>query len=124
MVPLERVDFLTRHYPQLKGLRLVPLGLALLVIAAAAPNWPVPNSRADVATSWIGIAIPIAIGAAAWLNATYAARFGDVTPLPRRGRTLALAVAVILFLALAQFDRITVSPVLLSAGWIALCLSR
>lgn len=105
-----RVRFVTRHYHQLQGLRLVPLGLFLMVWAALdglgyfdPARFP-PGARVLVLTRvgfafWLGLLLALAA------PAYYRYRYGSVDPLDRGSRNRWITAAVIGFFVLARVDR-------------------
>jgi len=89
---LARLRYAAEHYPVLHGLRIVPFGIAFLIMVAAQPGleW-FPTGRSG---SW-DLGVPVltftaAFVASVWLKGYYERAFGVHRPLPD-GKTLRVA---------------------------------
>ncbi|HUP28460.1 MAG TPA: hypothetical protein VM409_08500, partial [Chloroflexia bacterium] len=77
---LERVRYVTTNYNYLQGLKMVPIGLVFLALAAFQGGWlPAPNvGSAALNITGIGLAFVLAWAA----NLYYSRTFGRVLPAP------------------------------------------
>jgi hypothetical protein len=101
-----RVRYLTEHYAQLQGLRLVPLGLVFIGVAVwhgGGLRW-LPGSAQGGIHSWFVVAFAAAIVAAYVIGARYRRRFGSIRLRPFAGGPWHLGVLVALGLGLALQD--------------------
>lgn len=122
----QRIRFVTRHYAQLQGLRLVPLGLFLLGVTAAivgALDWLPGMDTGSDRSQWLGGAALAAITASALAPVWYRNRFGSVTPLTRQRRDWTLGLTMAIWLLLSQVDGRLQWPILLNAALIAIALT-
>ena len=72
----DRLRYVTQRYPQLQGLRLLPLAALFLLSAAWRAGWVhLPGNAAR----WFLAGLAVAIAASYPLRAWYAARFGTVS---------------------------------------------
>ena len=93
MLDVSRTRYLTEHYADLQGLRLIPLAVLFLASAAwrvAAWSWltwrPVWGSR------WFATGLVLALASSAAIGTVYRSRLGTVSP---RRRTSAIATWVV-----------------------------
>jgi hypothetical protein len=109
----ERIRFISTHYDQLQGLRLVPLGLYLMAVAASGLGWLswLPGDPAKASRQWLAVLFGLALVAAASATAWYRHRYGARTPLSRRRRNAWLLLAVGIVLLAAQFDQYANGPI-------------
>jgi hypothetical protein len=113
--PLDRINAVTANFFFWQGLRWVPLGVALLVVAwSHGPSSPVPKSwESSLAIAAMGLAF----AASAMVGRWYARSFGRVRGIPgqhaRRTRTKWLVVYPALLIALVV-DAVAKPPVLVS----------
>jgi hypothetical protein len=112
----DRIRFITTHYDQLQGLRLIPLGVYLVALAASGLGWLswLPGSPTWTPRQWLGVFFGLALVAAATATAWYRRRYGARAPLSRRRRNAWLVLAVGIFLVAAQFDQYVNGPVALA----------
>lgn len=94
MDDLKRIQQITQYYPELQGLRTLPLGLFFLVIALQWLNL----------LPWLGLqgnlslTLPLlilVIGLWFWIGRYYERHFGRVEALPKRGMEIALPLLLI-----------------------------
>jgi hypothetical protein len=116
-----KLRFITEHYARLQGLRLIPLGILFLCLAAWRGGLlpALPTYDSDVAARWFVGGLVGAVGAAYATGAWYARRFGTVEP--HRFRTggpslLANAAIVGSLMVLHDFLRPPVSLPMLYVG--------
>jgi hypothetical protein len=112
----DRIRFIAAHYDQLQGLRLSPLGIYLLALAASGLGWLswLPGDPARAAGQWLGVLFVLALVAALTATAWYRHRYGARAPLSRWRRNAWLVLAVAVFLAAAQFDQYVNAPIALA----------
>jgi hypothetical protein len=120
----ERIRFVVAHYDQLQGLRLIPLGLYLLALAASSLGWLswLPGDPSRAPARWLFAIFCAALVAAAAATAGYRRRYGDLVPLNRRARNAWIVLAVGVFLVTALFDRHANGPVALAPLSVAAAL--
>lgn len=120
----ERIRFVTTHYQQLQGLRLMPLGVYLLALAASGLGWLswLPGDPARASARWLGALFCLALAAGVAATAWYRRRYGAMTPLSRRRRNTWIVLAVGIFLVAAQFDQYANGPVALAPLSVAAAL--
>jgi hypothetical protein len=120
----DRIRFITAHYDQLQGLRLVPLGAYLLALAASGLGWLswLPGDSARASSQWLGVFFCLALAAAASATAWYRRRYGARAPLNRTRRNAWLVLAVATFLVTAQFDQYANAPIALAPFSVAAAL--
>jgi hypothetical protein len=120
----DRIRFITAHYDQLQGLRLVPLGVYLLALAASGLGWLswLPGDPARASGQWLGVLFVLALVAAVSATAWYGHRYGARAPLSRWRRNAWLVLAVGIFLLTAQFDQYTNAPIALAPFSVAAAL--
>jgi len=77
----DRLQYVTRRYPHLQGLRLLPLAALFLLSALWRAGWMhLPgDDRPLVAARWFVAGLAIAVGASYPLRAWYSARFGTLS---------------------------------------------
>lgn len=80
MVDAMRRRYVTAHFADLQGLRLVPVGVAFLVSAAWRLGWLGPSLSVgrQEAGRWFFALVCIALAASFPIRASYRRRFGDV----------------------------------------------
>jgi hypothetical protein len=120
----DRIRFITAHYDQLQGLRLIPLGVYLLALAASGLGWLswLPGDPARASARWLGALFCVALAAAVAATAWYRRRYGARAPLSRRRRNAWLVLAVGIFVVAAQFDQYANGPVALAPLSVAAAL--
>jgi hypothetical protein len=113
------VRFVTANYYQLQGLRLVPLGVFLLILAASAAGWFqwLPHER-----RWLAAAFGLTLLGSVAGTGYYRRRYGSVAQFGRAGRNLLITLSVLIFVGLAQLDQRLVGTVSLAPLWIAVAL--
>lgn len=122
-----RTEFVTRHYYQLQGLRLVPLGLILLCFAVGnALGWMdqrdvSPHIRATFLTR-VGLVMWVALLLALAAPFYYRRRYGSVEPLDRSARNRWITATAVGFLFLIPIDRRLDWPVSLHVMVVGLSL--
>ena len=122
-----RIQFVTRNYSQLQGLRLVPLGLFLVLWALLDAlgifdrSGYSPVGYAKVLTR-IGLAFWLGIILALASPLYYRYRYGSVEPLERGARNRWITIAVIGYLVLVPVDRALQWPVSLQVLLVAVSL--
>lgn len=105
-----RIEYVTRHFAELQGLRIIPFALYLVAGAAYDATWGYPQHRTiGMALLWL-----IALGAILAyraLGSTYRRQFGAVQPQVDERKQKRLTALFVGFLgvnfALAAIDRIT-----------------
>jgi hypothetical protein len=120
-----RVRYLINHYPQIQGLRLVPLGLLFLAIALwhqGQLSW-LPGSANGGIRLWFLAAAAAAVLASYRIRVYYRDVFGAVALAPyRSGGPRVLGVALVIFASLVLQDifRWSLSlPLIVAAAWLA-----
>lgn len=102
-----RVRYLVEHYPQLQGLRLVPLGLVFVGVAAwhdGQLRW-LPGSEAGGVTNWFLASLGVAVLASYIVGAYYRRLFGCVQLRPfQTGGPRLLAMAALVGVSLVVQD--------------------
>lgn len=113
MDQLQRLRYITRFYPHLQGLRLIPLGAVFLITAAwraGAVPW-VPTVPADRAANWFAMLFGLALIAAMLLGRYYRRRFGAVQPQHRmRGPVTVLTFVLALSFAVWTQSALQTTP--------------
>jgi hypothetical protein len=94
------VRYVTAHYAQLQGLRLVPLGVVFLGMAAWRDGLALPFVDPAWAPRIAALALIAALLAGLAIGAGYRRRFGAVQPLNAFAGAPALMAAVVIALAL------------------------
>ena len=114
-----RVAFVTTHFHQLQGLRLIPLGLFLLIVAAMSLGWldwlpgRPPTRPGSWGNAWLPAFFATALAASIACGDVYRNRYGGIDPLARSRRNAGIAVGVGLFVVAAVIDLTVGLPVLL-----------
>ena len=121
----DRIRFVTAHYDQLQGLRLVPLGVYLVALAASGLGWLswLPGDPSRASARWLGGLFCGALAVAAAATVWYRRRYGALTALSRRRRNTWLVLAVGIFLLAAQFDQSVNGPIALAPLSVAAALA-
>lgn len=118
----ERIEYVTRHFAELQGLRIIPFALYLLAGAAYDATWSYPGHR----TWGMGLLWLIGVGsllAYARLGSYYRHHFGNVQPRRNRRQQRLISLLFISFLvlniALGFIDRVIAERYhsLLVGGW-------
>src|SRR5690242_19310167 len=109
----DRIRFVTAHYYQLQGLRLMPLGVYLLALGASTLGWLswLPGDPARTSARWLGAIFGLALTAAVAATAWYRRRYGGLAPLSRVRRNGWILLATATFVAAAQVDQYANGPV-------------
>ena len=121
MTDFGKLRFVTEHYAQLQGLRLVPLGLLFLGLAGWQNDqfaW-LPASDTDRGARWFVCGLVMAIIGAYVIGGWYGRQFGSVQPRPFRtgGPSLLANAAVVgVLMVVHSFVRPPVSLPLLYIG--------
>lgn len=116
-----RVRYLVEHYPQLQGLRLIPLAVLFVFVALwhdGQLRW-LPASSGDGASRWFLIALGVAIASSYGIAAYYRHRFGMIQlgPFQTGGpRIVAFGAVIILSLVLQDAFRWPISVPLIVVG--------
>jgi hypothetical protein len=120
----DRIRFITAHYDQLQGLRLVPLGLYLAAVAASGLDWLswLPGDPPRASRQWLGVLFGLALVAAVCATMWYRRRYGARAPLSRHRRNAWLVLAVGVFLLAARFDQYANAPIALAPLSVAAAL--
>jgi hypothetical protein len=120
----DRIRFIAAHYDQLQGLRLIPLGLYLLALAASGLGWLswLPGDPARASGQWLGVLFVLALVAALTATAWYRYRYGARAALSRWRRNAWLVLAVAIFLMAARFDQYANAPIALAPFSVAAAL--
>lgn len=123
-----KIRFVTANYYQLQGLRLVPFGIFLLLVAVDSQGWlewlpgrPVEGPD-DLGVVWGPLAFFVALASAHAATVRYRRRFGAVAQYARLRRNWLLGLAVVGFFVLAQVDARLEWPVSLRALLISVSL--
>ena len=102
-----RVRYIVQHYPQLQGLRLVPLGLVFVAIGVWHDGqlyW-LPGSADGGIRLWLLAALAAAVLASYAIGAYYRRAFGELSFAPyRSGGPRLLAIGLVVFLSLVLQD--------------------
>jgi hypothetical protein len=104
---LERLARITRGYPYMQGLKVVPVGLFLLGVTFVGSTWWPWSGKVAKLVS-LGLVLAFTGGLTRWAGVYYRRRFGQVAPTREQLRRDALgtglaALAVIAGLALDHF---------------------
>jgi hypothetical protein len=120
----DRICFITAHYDQLQGLRLIPLGIYLLALSTSGLGWLwwLPGDPARASRQWLGVLFGLALVAAVCATMWYRRRYGARAPLSRHRRNAWLVLAVGVFLLAAQFDQYAHAPIALAPFSVAAAL--
>jgi hypothetical protein len=125
----DQIRFVTGHFYQLQGLRLIPVAMFLLWYRASERGWldwlpgrPVERPG-DLGILWGPATLTLAIVGVAVIESRYTERYGSVLQHPRQKRLLWLGIVAVAFLLLMPIDRLLEWPVLLSPLIIALALA-
>jgi hypothetical protein len=118
MPDLDRIRYVTTHYRDLQGLRLLPYGAALLVWALGLGVWP--------SVPWVSpLALWLALGLFWLISRYYTRTFGRVQPVQAISRAglavLALLLVAMLALPLAARAHVHMPLGLLLGGGSLLC---
>ena len=119
MDQLGRITYVTEHYAELQGLRLVPLSIPFLVSAPCRMwlgNGPIAR------TPWFAALFAAAVLASYGFRAHYRRRFGDVRALPIRSgaRTMIGSLLVlVVFLWVQPTPSVVPLPLLFVAALLA-----
>lgn len=123
MADLMTLRYVAEHYAQMQGLRLVPLGLVFLALAAWRDGQLFPSAARPSVLRMFGLAVILALLAALVIGAWYRRRFGVVHPLKVAAGAPALvatfAVAVVLIAVQDAID----APFSLSLTFVAAALA-
>jgi len=119
MDDLRRLHYVTEHYGQLQGLRLLPLSVPFLLSAMsqAAPS-PLLTGRAFV------VLLATAIAASFPIGTYYVRRFGRAQPNPWRTGMATLVAAAAAFLWLEWVQESRPLPLSLPVVFVSLLLAR
>lgn len=120
----DRIAFVTAHYYQLQGLRLIPLGLYLVALAASGLGWLswLPGDPSRAPARWLGAIFCAALAAALITTVWYRHRYGALAPFGRHSRNAWIVLSGGAFLAAALFDRHANGPIALAPFSIAAAL--
>ena len=116
-----RLRFVTSHYAQLQGLRLLPLAFPFLVSAAWRNGqlaW-VPGTQRHGSTYWFFLLLSIAVVFARILSRYYEERFGYVRPTGRLKAVLGTVGFLVVFLVAVSWQQTFHTPFSLPAIVIA-----
>jgi hypothetical protein len=90
---LERLARITRGFPYLQGLKVVPVGLFLLGVTAVGSTWWPWSSRVGKLVS-LGLVLATTGGLTRWAGVYYRRRFGQVAPTREQLRRDALGTGL------------------------------
>jgi len=77
---VSRVRYVTRRYPQLQGLRLLPVGIVFLLSGSWRAGWlPIAAASHASAPVWFFSGLAIAVGLSFLIRAWYTKRYGLVS---------------------------------------------
>lgn len=121
MTDPSRVRFIVEHYPQLQGLRLVPLGLVFYAVAAWHAGWLhwLPGVQDGNATGWFLGGLAFAIAVSYVIRGYYERMLGGIQFRPFRSggpRMLAIGSVVVVSMILQDQFRWAVSVPLIVLG--------
>ena len=91
MTDIQQLRKVTRGYPYLQGLKVVPIGLLLLLTASFSIDWWPWEGWEFLPFAIAGIA---AVAAMVWISRYYERRFGRVSPTPTQFRRDAVGTAI------------------------------
>ena len=121
MNDLRRILYVTEHYRQLQGLRLLPLSIPFLLSAV----WRITTSATGSSlprAGWIGLLVA-GVAASTPIGRYYTRRFGQASALPwRTGAALAGTAAAVVVLEWIQERRPL--PISLPVVFVAIALAR
>lgn len=120
MDDLRRIHYVTEHYAQLQGLRLLPLSVPFLLsslwrVATSAPPFLAPSGWAAVVAVALAVSVPI--------GRYYTRQFGQAQPLRWRAALSLLAITAAFFW-LEWVQEIRPLPVPLPVLFVAVLLAR
>jgi hypothetical protein len=125
MNKLERAKYLTGHYDALKGLKLVPIGLFLLVLSTRDLGWNLIGREGDCTYSLPLLLLVIAMYFA--VDRYYARRFGSVQPRQPNSALIWSIVSMSVFFGVVVLEAavklpfsligVVIGAALLFSGW-------
>jgi hypothetical protein len=120
----DKIQFVTANFSQLQGLRLIPLGLYLLAVAASGAGWLfwLPGGSSHAQERWLGAAFCVALVSAVVAGAYYRSRYGSLDQCGRTHRNWLIAAAVAVFIGAAQLDHRFHGMIALAPLWAATAL--
>lgn len=121
MTDLDRVRYVTEHYDQLQGLRLIPLSVSFLVSALWRLSTP---TSAVTSRMWFLGLFTTALAASYPIRAYYRRHFGDVRTPPHRSGALTLVSCSVALLWLVWVQDRMQWPVSLPMVVVAVLLTR
>jgi hypothetical protein len=126
MAELAHVRYVTAHYAQLQGLRLIPISVPFFVSALWRVGWLDwwPGARGSEAGSWFVLLLLGAVGLSYLLEAFYLGQFGDVRPLAGRSGAATLCISVVAFVALGWVQQRFQWPIPVSLLFVSAALCR
>ena len=106
MKDLSRMRYVTEHYAQMQGLRLVPLGVPFLASGAWRAGWlrGLPAADGHGAAYWFCMGLAVAVAMSFAVRAYYRRRFGLAQPLPGRNGVVTLMAFVASFMVLVAMQ--------------------
>ncbi len=121
----DRIQFVTANFSQLQGLRVIPLGMYLLAVAASAAGWLfwLPGASPHAQGRWLGAAFCVALVSAVVASAYYRCRYGSLAQFGRARRNWLIAATVAVFIGAAQVDQRLHGPIALAPLWAAAALA-
>jgi hypothetical protein len=119
MDDLRRIRYVTEHYEQLQGLRLLPLSVPFLLSSLSRLSRPAPFLTA---TAW-AVLLASALALSVLIGRYYARHFGQAQPLGWR-TALPLVAATAAFFGLEWLQELRPLPVPLPILFVAVVLAR
>ena len=110
---LERIHELAANYSDRQGLRIVPIGIALMLGAFPRAPWQQPLLPFD--PFWLALAA--GIGGYYFVGLYYKHRFGRVEEMPPEGLPIALQIPIVVFcFVVAVFIDVALKPPVFVSG--------
>jgi hypothetical protein len=120
---LTTLRYVAAHYAQLQGLRLVPLGVVFLGMAAWRDGVPLPFIDPAWAPRIGALAVLFALLAGLVINAVYRRRFGAVQPLHAFAGASGLVLTFVVAVALVAVQGLVSWPVSLPLAFVGAVLA-
>jgi hypothetical protein len=125
MLDVQKIRYVTSHYPQLQGLRLAPLGAVFIFSAVWRAGWlsSSPGATPRGAARCFLVLLAVALVASFPIQAWYQRRFGVVRLNSVENGTLALGTFAVMLIGLLWVEERIQSPVPLAGCLVAAALA-